>query len=68
MFLLILALLVIATGVFQHNIPMGAALFALAIYLGGKAARMTDGDDVIMGIIFLIGIISVPVVIIIALL
>ena len=68
MFILILILLVVAAGVLQHNIPLGAAIFGLAIYLGGKAARMTDGDDVIMAIIFLIGIASIPIVIILALL
>lgn len=63
MYLLFVALLVLGLGVMQHSMAMGAWIIVFAIYAGGKAAQMTDGDDWIMSILFLIGIISVPVII-----
>jgi len=68
MFLIFIALLVIGVGVMKTDIVMGAWIIVLAIFAGGKASQMGNGDDWLISVIFLIGIISVPVIIIISLL
>lgn len=63
MFLIFVVLLVIGVGVMKADIIMGAWIIVLAIFAGGKASQMGNGDDWLISVIFLIGIISVPIII-----
>jgi len=68
MFLIFVALLVIGIGVMKADIIMGAWIIVLAIFAGGKASQMGNGDDWLISVVFLVGIVSVPIIIIINLL
>jgi len=67
-FLIFVVLLVVGVGVMKADIIMGAWIIVLAIFAGGKASQMGSGDDWLISVIFLVGIVSVPIIIIVNLL
>jgi len=56
-------LLIVGAGLMKTNIILGASVMIGAILLGDKLQKMTGGDDWLMGLIFLAGIVSVPLII-----
>lgn len=63
MYLIMVALLIVGAGLMKTNIILGASVMIGAILLGDKLQKMTGGDDWLMGLIFLAGIVSVPLII-----